>query len=170
MPFLPHKVIILRHGEKPGAAGDVDGVGNPNLSVRGYCRAAALAPSLPSIFGRPAFILATQASASSNRPVQTVTPLALATSLEIDSSHPDKDYQMVADDLAQNAKYACKTVVVCWHHGKIPELASAMGVTPPVQMWQDTVFDRYWVVTAGVKGSPQIVDLPQRLLYGDDAD
>jgi hypothetical protein len=170
MSLIPKKIVILRHGEKPGAPDSDDAAGgNPNLSVRGYCRAGALAPSLPSIFGKPDFIFASAPSHSSNRPVETVTPLSQATGVSINDKHADDDYAKVANDV-QNAAYSGKTVVICWHHGKIPELATALGVTPPITPWPGDVFDRYWVITADGSGEPQVVNLSQRLLYGDDAD
>lgn len=44
-PQFPRLVMIIRHGEKPGAAG-TDKDGGPHLSVLGATRAAAL----PSLF------------------------------------------------------------------------------------------------------------------------
>ena len=41
----PSLVLVIRHGEKPGAAGD-DKDGGPHLSIRGSARAAAL----PALF------------------------------------------------------------------------------------------------------------------------
>jgi hypothetical protein len=48
----PSLVLVIRHGEKPGAAGD-DKAGGPHLSIRGSARAAAL-PSLFIPGGKPA--------------------------------------------------------------------------------------------------------------------
>ena len=33
----------------------------------------------------------------------------------------------LAAELLTNPRYASKTVLVCWHHGKIPRLAKALG-------------------------------------------
>jgi broad specificity phosphatase PhoE len=162
MSFMPAKIVILRHGEKTDDAGDV------NLSVRGYSRAGALAPALPAAFGKPDFLFATQASADSNRPVETITPLAQSLSLTIDSKHADKDYGKVAEDLLSNSKYQDKFVVICWHHGKIPDLASALGVTPPQNPWPGEVFDRYWVLNRSGEIA-SVENQPQQLLYGDSA-
>jgi Histidine phosphatase superfamily (branch 1) len=69
----PRIVMIIRHAEKPaGTEGEKD----PNLSDRGYERAAALAKVIPERFPKPDFLIATRRSKHSNRPVETVTPLA----------------------------------------------------------------------------------------------
>jgi broad specificity phosphatase PhoE len=127
---LPKQVLIIRHGEKSGDPG-VDNTGDgPSLSTRGYERAGALAPYVPAQFGRPDFLFATRASANSNRPVETITPLSKAIGVSIDDKHADKDYGKVASDILGNPKYAGKLVLICWHHGKIPDLAGALSRGP----------------------------------------
>jgi phosphohistidine phosphatase SixA len=168
MSLNPSKIVILRHGEKPGDPASDEKDGDIHLSVRGQCRAAALAPALPSIFGKPDFILATQESKGSNRPIETITPLAKSLGVDIDSKHADDDYAKVADEVLNHPKYTGKLVVICWHHGKIPDLVKAMGVIPPVSPWPPTVFDRYWVIAADANGKPQAQNQSQRLLFGDD--
>jgi hypothetical protein len=56
-------------------------------------------------------------------------------------------------------------VLICWHHGKIPDLAKALGVFNPPK-WDGKVFDRVWQITY-TKGKASLADLPQMLLYGD---
>jgi len=55
--------------------------------------------------------------------------------------------------------------LICWHHGKIPDLAKALGVKRPPK-WDGKVFDRVWQITYP-KGKASLEDLPQMLLYGD---
>ena len=68
---------------------------------------------------------------SSNRPVETITPLAAALNLTYDDKHSDSDYAKVASDILTHSQYAGKVVLVCWHHGNIPALATALGVSNP---------------------------------------
>jgi hypothetical protein len=167
----PGKILIVRHGEKPGDPGvdaPSDGTG---LSTRGYERAGALAPWLVATFGKPDFLFATKLSPHSNRPVETITPLSGATELKINSDYADDEYDKLASKLASDDKYAGKLVLICWHHGKIPQLATSLGGTPPQSHWPTQIFDRVWVLD-GAKGSSgqiPVQNLPQRLLYGDDA-
>lgn len=169
MTATPKYVIIIRHGEKPGDPATDDEADGTDLSTRGYERAGALAPYVPATFGAPDFLFATQASKHSNRPVETITPLAQALKLDIDAKHADDDYQKVADDILGNAKYAGKQVLICWHHGKIPQLAAALGATPPESPWPGDVFDRVWLIEypGGNATGAQTSNLPQKLLYGD---
>ncbi|MFA6920507.1 MAG: histidine phosphatase family protein [Gallionella sp.] len=167
------QVIIIRHGEKPGDPATDNEADGTDLSTRGYERAGALAPYIPDTFGKPDFLFATQASKHSNRPVETITPLAQALNLKIDSKHADDDFQKVADDILGNSKYAGKFILICWHHGKIPELTTALGGTPPYATWPGTVFDRVWKIDyskgGGAPKNLPVANYPQMLLYGDSS-
>jgi hypothetical protein len=178
---FPSVVLIIRHAEKP------DDEGDPHLNSRGAARAAAL-PSLfsvkppfrtmPAPFPTPDFIFATRESDSSNRPVETVTPLSQALGeLHIRSKHKDNDFQAAVDDIFGDGKLAGKTVLICWHHGKIPELAKAIlnKASNATQVeakvpdrWKGTVFDRVFKITFDDRGTATFEDRPQRLLFGDN--
>ena len=125
-PRPPATILIIRHAEKL-TDGRID------LSPTGFERArllptlfspTAARPDLPT----PQVLFATHLSPHSNRPVQTVTPLAAALHLPIDDSISNDDYPALASALL-SGKYAAKVVLVVWHHGKIPQLASALGAT-----------------------------------------
>jgi hypothetical protein len=104
-------------------------------------------------------------SKHSNRPVETITPLAAALKLSIDSTIMDDDYAALAKELF-SGKYAGKVVLVAWHHGKIPQLATALGAQPPYTPWPDGQFDRVWRIDYR-DGKAVLTDLPQGLLAGD---
>jgi hypothetical protein len=194
----PTLVLIIRHGEKLGDPSD-DTTGGPNLSVRGSSRAAALPslfetvdpgwccalsassksfagayttvgtqPATPT-YAVPDFLFATAASKNSNRPVETITPLSVALGLSIDDKHADNDYQKVADDILQNAKYAGKVVLVCWHHGHIPDLANALHAQNVPAKWSGTVFDQVWQIPFSDNAAGALAISPQSLLFGDAA-
>ena len=165
------QVLIIRHAEKPGDAATESASDGTGLSLKGFERAGALAPYVPGTFPSPDFLFATKASKHSNRPVLTITPLANALQLTIDDKHSDDDFQKVADDVRGHAKYAGKVVLICWHHGKIPDLTTALGGTPPQASWPGSVFDRVWSFTvppAGASGAP-VQNIPQMLLFGDSS-
>lgn len=193
---LPATVYIVRHGEKLGDPSD-DGDGIPDLSIRGSARASYLpslfVPASPELsclltdktdhvtvqyvknnlsgpaprFGTPAFIFATQTSKDSNRPIETITPTATALGLAINSPYRDGDYAKLANDITTGAQYAGAIVLICWHHGKIPDLAQALGVASPPP-WPGTVFDRVWEIDYS-GSSAQLQNHPQQLLYSDSA-
>jgi hypothetical protein len=116
--------------------------------------------------------VATEASDSSDRPVETVTPTAQALGLKIHADHKDKDYDKVAVDIT--TKFVGDIVLVCWHHGNIPEMAAAFGV-PQTQItkalngaskWPSTVFDQVWSIDWN-SGSANLTPGYQQLLFGD---
>ncbi|MBP3955769.1 histidine phosphatase family protein [Gemmata sp. G18] len=165
-PVYPARVIIIRHAEKP------DDENARDLSATGKRRAEALAElfqksdTRPDPLPTPDFIFATKASKRSDRPVETVAPLAKKLKLDIDSRYANDDYAKLATEMLSNPKYEGKTVLICWHHGNIPELAGSLKVGDVPDKWKDSVFDRAWVVTyEGGKG--RLTKRPQTLLPGD---
>jgi hypothetical protein len=159
----PTTILIFRHAEKLTN-------GESHLSETGFKRADRLRdlfvppgvrPDLPT----PQVIIATHLSAHSNRPVETVTPLADALHLPIDSSISNDDYATLAKSLL-SGKYAGKVVLIAWHHGTIPSLVTSLGAKPPVEKWPEEQFDRVWRIDY-VDGKATIKDLPQHLMPGD---
>ncbi len=159
----PATILIIRHAEKL-TDGQLD------LSPTGFKRASLL-PNLfvpagaRSDLPTPQVIFATHQSKHSNRPVETVTPLAAALHLTIDDSIMNEDYATLASILL-SGKYAGKVVLVSWHHGNIPQLATALGAQPPYTTWPDTQFDRVWRIDYK-DGKAMLKDLPHHLMPGD---
>ena len=96
----------MRHAEKTGKTDDI------YLSAEGVKRAERLIKYIPQTFGRPDFIYAAARSKRSIRSIETVKPLAAALDLEVQYHIEDKDF---------------KTLVIFWHHGKLPEIAALLG-------------------------------------------
>src|SRR5712691_3128109 len=122
-----------------------------------------------SRFAAPNFIFATKNSKNSKRPIETVTPLSIGLSLPINDGFADKDADItrMANAILNDVAFAGKIVLICWHHGKIPAVAKALGVSKPPK-WDGKVFDRVWQITFP-KGKAALQNLPQMLLYGDSA-
>ncbi len=133
-------------------------------AVTGSYSTVEISGSAPR-FQMPAFIFATKASHHSNRPLETISPLLAAFKVPLDADHSDDDYAKVARDILSKPKYREAIVLVCWHHGKIPDLARALGATNPPP-WRGTVFDRVWQLDYSGSASA-LSNLPQQLLYGD---
>lgn len=164
--MAPQRIIILRHGEKPGDPSAPDDPGSPDLSPAGVARAKMLAKQIPETFGSIDFLFAAANSNKSHRPVETVQPLA--TALDLDpadfvQSYPDDCYATLAYDLLRKQKYSEKIIVICWRHGHIPALAVALGASwaqlaaapeliarpsPGIDRlkWDPAVFDRFWIL------------------------
>src|SRR5436309_1276444 len=99
----PALVMLMRHGEDIGQKG-------PNLSPDGVKRAN----SLPRLFGarlpKPDVIIATHATKGSNRPVETVEPLARALHLNVDNRFREDDVAALARNLLTDERFDGKTV------------------------------------------------------------
>jgi hypothetical protein len=175
----PRHILIIRHAEKTGDKDDI------HLSEKGKKRAEAL-PALftaskdrPEPLPTPDFIIAASADKSSNRPIETVTPLAAKLKLTIidkfSSKLPDADTAKkpnmndLRDELFSNAKYAGKVVLISWRHKAICELAKTLKAKNVPAKWEDDVFDRVWDITYDEQGVATFRDFPQRLLPGDAA-
>ncbi|RFB76312.1 histidine phosphatase family protein [Methylovirgula sp. 4M-Z18] len=130
-------ILVMRHAEKPADPNDA------NLAPAGQTRAAALADYIPRAFGAPDFIFAAAASIRSDRPLQTVQPLAQRINVTVDASIADIDYQKLADRLLTHGRYANKRILMCWRHGHIPALMQALGAPSGTfpDRWDLAVFD-----------------------------
>jgi hypothetical protein len=127
----------MRHAEKSGDPLDAD------LSLAGRQRAQRLVNFLPSTFGKPDCLFATLRSKHSNRPYETLEPLAQSLRLAIDATFADQDYPALAHSLRSDPQFEGKCIVVCWHHGNIPSLCQALnaqsGAYP--DPWNSSLFN-----------------------------
>ena len=145
----PAQVIIIRHADKPADADDV------NLSSKGRKRAAAWVPFLthdPRFLtnGPPAALFAAGSHKGdhSRRPEETLAPLAKQLGLPIHTQYRNRDYDLLAREVKRNPIYNGKTVLICWVHDFMPQLAGALGV-PPGQgkRWKSDDYGRVWLIT-----------------------
>lgn len=163
---VPAQVVIIRHAEKPSK-------GN-NLDTRGRERAAAYVPFFQEnkeifTFGHPVAIYAMKPSKEdpSERPVETVTPLAESLKITINKNYERNDYKKMVGEIKSDKSYNDKMVLICWEHHLIPEIARAFGALQAPGLWQGTVFDRLWMITFSKTGKATFQNQPQRLMFGD---
>ena len=161
----PAQIILLRHAEKP--ADDHD----EHLSERGILRAQALpglilSNSVLAAYGPPVALYVPEHTLhrQSRRPFDTLKPLSERLRLPVLMPHPARSTSLLAREILENPAYDGKTVVVCWVHDFLPDLAQALGVKD--QKWSGTVFDRCWVIRFK-HDRPFLFKVPQRLLPGD---
>jgi len=114
-------VLVMRHAEKP------DDETDPNLSPAGVARAKRLVTYIPETFGKPDLVIAASISKHSERPFETVNPLALSCGLEVRMPCADAQFAELAQRMFTDPKYLVPSSVVCWHHGGIPGLMKALG-------------------------------------------
>src|ERR1700688_2797986 len=113
----PSRIILMRHADKP------DDPDDPDLSAAGMARAEHLATYIPQTFGKPDYIIATARSKNSDRPLETVEPLARAVGVTVQHDIRDKDFEDLVDEIFSDPAYGGKTVVISWHHGTLPAIA-----------------------------------------------
>lgn len=140
----PAIVFLIRHAEKPPPEEK-----SSHLSPEGVRRAQWL-PSLfvpsgsqPARFPRPDILFATAESKHSNREVETLMPMSVALGLPILHNYADDDFEPAAKEIL-SGKYAGKVVLVCWHHGRMPDLAHALGAADAPAKIGDSAFDLLW--------------------------
>jgi hypothetical protein len=166
----PAQILIIRHAEKP------TGRSAAPLSLKGQERAMAFVPFLtqsPTLifYGLPAGLFASRIAPGdlSRSTLETITPLSTFLRVLIDAHYAKWDYADLAQEVLTNLKYERRNVLICWDREYIPKLAAALGVFPPPPAWPQNVFDRVWIITYR-NGQASLVNMPQRLLFGDAAE
>lgn len=131
-----------------------------------------------SRFPTPDFLFASRRDSASHRPVETITPLAQALQffsnkkLTIDHRFTnDADgITGLTSEISDHPKtYGGQVVLICWHHGMIPQLTEAFGVAAaqlPWSKWPPTIFDLVFGITWPDGQATLTVDY-QQLLFGD---
>jgi hypothetical protein len=162
-------ILIIRHAENPP-----DGHG---LSPRGKERAKAYKNyfqnfTVDSKRLEPEAVVVAADSKQSHRPRLTVQPFAKAANLEIDNRFANKQPADLAAELRAN--YQGKIILVCWHHGQIPDVLHALGVAPetllPNGKWPRDVYD--WVIMVSFDENGRVIPdstkrISEHLLQGD---
>jgi hypothetical protein len=162
----PAQVLLIRHAEKPKSG--------PGLSKAGLERAAAFVPfftidPLPGV-NQPVAIFAQTSSKNhkSTRPVQTVAPLSNALGIPLFARYTWGSYESMVSDIMSDSDYDGKTVLICWEHSRLGDIAAAFGVSPK-PTYPSGVYDRLWVIDIDGNKEASFHDLPQQLMYGDTA-
>lgn len=177
--------MIIRHAEDPYKPGEPfgitsDGVADSkrSLIVRGWTRAGALVslfdprdhegnrlPTRPHL-DRPTAVFAHNPGAEdSMRSWQTVTPLASALNLEVDTRFTQRQVA----ELAAMVSGIRGSTLIAWRHEQIAEIVSHFGnVEPaPPALWPENRYDMVYVLTRNHNGGWNFRQLPQMLLAGD---
>lgn len=138
-------LLIVRHAEKP------DGESNPGLAPAGETRAKAYADYFAhfQLDGAPVkidTIIASADSEDSDRPRLTVTPFSQASGIKIQQPFPDKEVKALAHWLAAGTPN--RTILIAWHHGKLPKLLRELGADSeelvPGGVWPEDTYD--WLI------------------------
>jgi len=136
-------VLIIRHAEKPDSGYDLSPAGYQRADAYpGYFKGLAM-DSKPLKLD---YVFATADSKGSHRPRLTVEPLGKALGLQIDTRFTNRKFQDMVDEI--QTKDHGRHILICWHHGEIPNLVRALGADPdkllPEGKWPNEVFG--WMI------------------------
>jgi hypothetical protein len=185
----PEAVYIIRHGEKPedlapkhpAADSGVDFRGNQNehsLPPRGWQRSGALAALFDPTHGPlraglrvPRMLISPWyghvIKTAEHRTHQTIRGLSDRLGVEIRTDFAKGQEPQLATAVLNSGPDA---VLICWEHGHIPALASALplvsGTVIPTS-WPDDRYDVIWTFTLTADGTYAFGQVPQLLLSGD---
>ncbi len=166
MNNYPAQIILLRHAEKPSQG--------PELSQEGFRRAHALTLLFSTNetilkFGIPVAIYAAapHRPGSSIRSIQTMIPLATSLNLKLNQQFTKAQSREMVKNVLENPMHIGATVVICWSHEGLPEIAKFFGVIDAPSKWNSAVFNRFWVLRSDGTQVKVFMDLPQLLLPED---
>jgi phosphohistidine phosphatase SixA len=140
-------IFLVRHAERAdGGGGGM--AADPALSAVGRARAQSLAGMLKDTKLTAVF------STELKRTQQTAAPTAQAQHLTVTTVPATK-----TADLVEKLKAATGAVLVVGHSNTVPEVLTALGITPPVTI-NDADYDNLFVVITGAQ--PKMVRLRYR--------
>ena len=124
-PLSDVTLLIIRHAEKPA-------VGS-GLSAEGELRAKAYAAYFQTyrVDGQPLrldYLIAADDSEHSQRSRLTLEPLGHAIGLKPDLRFQSRRPADLVEEL--RSRPHGKAILICWHHGEIPELLEQLGAEP----------------------------------------
>ncbi len=193
MAAPPTKIMIIRHAEKPpnkpnttgpwDVLADGQSGSGKSLIVQGWQRAGALnaffapyqASPANSGIATPDYIYAATPDRESQRPFETVTPLAAWLKYAQNTSQFNTDFAIGSGEaqMVQSVLNLSGSVLICWEHKNImPNIMQAInnaipianyGSIPPA--WPD-VFYLVWVLDLN-RGSYKWSVQSQNLIAGD---
>jgi hypothetical protein len=194
-PGPPTKIMIIRHGEKPpkhaAKTGPFDvqqngesGDGN-SLIVIGWQRAGALnaffapynAKPANSAIARPDSIYAATPAKESQRPWETVTPVAAWLGYKQGTPQFNTQFTIGGGEpaMVKSVLGLSGVVLICWEHDNImPNVVGAINAAVPIAnytsipaAWPD-VFYLVWVFDLDSKGTSYTwTSISQNLMAGD---
>jgi phosphohistidine phosphatase SixA len=136
---LPEKVIIMRHGDK-----NKEDDANHNLDQKGFERSLKLPEILVKKFPGISAIFAPipiAPKAKNIRAIQTITPYAVKTGINIDTSFKVGEENKLAEALLKEAKFDKKNILIVWEHNNILNIVKLLGAKDVPEKWKGKDFD-----------------------------
>lgn len=163
---VPTQVILIRHGEKldqknPG----------PYLSRVGVLRSLMLPSYFAQNYPVPAALFAKKPHGSSSmRTVQTVAP----TANYFASLYPKqannfviktyRKWKSVVQQVLTEKAYEGHSVIICWIHDDLPEIACKLGVNNAPK-WHGDNFNWVWIIDYNTDGTVKSFSIKEQPLF-----
>jgi hypothetical protein len=165
----PARVVIFRHAEKP--VYDKEN----GLTQTGKLRAELLSDLLINKYPHMKAIYAAGSGPAdlSERKIMTVIPLIVKVllyinqALAISTVHLKTEVKTAAKEILTNPSFQSQTIVICWSHTYIPELAEELGAINVPSRWPDNRYDLLWEIDVY---NHTLIQIPQLLLPGDSTE
>ncbi|EGT0659669.1 histidine phosphatase family protein [Proteus mirabilis] len=147
MVYSEQTLVFIRHGEKP----DND---SGQLSCQGLNRALALPNRLITQFGQPDALFAAAPKqnklGNSLRSLQTLTPLAVKTSLPIHLNYHAKEIDPLRNKLLSE-EYQNSVIFIAWEHDNLVKvvrdiMAQFGGDPKAIPKWESGDFDSIYIL------------------------
>jgi hypothetical protein len=158
----PAQVILLRHAEKPYP------VEGSHLSEEGWERARSLGTYFEkdpdaTRFGKVAAFYAVRPDRpdGSVRSIETLTPASHALGVKINAGFRKLEVSALVQEILKSSAFDGRTVVICWEHKRIPEIARTLGAKDAPEEWGGKVYDRLWYLRFDSTGRVEFRDKPQ---------
>jgi hypothetical protein len=147
-------VLVIRHAEKPDKGNELTPAGEERAKAYIHYFKNFTVDAKPVTVN---YLFAAADSDGSHRPRLTLEPFSKAMGMTIDQRFAAKQGQGLANELRAKPHGGC--VLICWHHGQIPELLQALGADPnkllPGGKWPDNTFG--WVIQLRYDDQGQLV-------------
>lgn len=163
MAYSDQTLVFIRHGEKP----DND---SGQLTCKGLNRALALPDVLINQFGKPDALFAAAPKQSklgnSLRSLQTISPIAIKTSLPIHLQFHAKEVKELREALLSK-KYENAVIFIAWEHDNLVKVArdimKRVGGDPKlIPKWKSNDFDSIYILKIIREGDNKSVTFEQR--------
>jgi hypothetical protein len=106
----------------------------------------------------------------SQRKIQTVIPLIIKVllyinpALAINTVYLRTEVKEAAKEILTNVSFQSQTVLICWTHTYISQLAGAFGAIHVPTVWPEDRYDLIWEIDVY---NHRLIQVPQLLLPGD---
>ncbi|QEZ92892.1 histidine phosphatase family protein [Proteus sp. CD3] len=163
MAYSDQTLVFIRHGEKP----DND---SGQLTCKGLNRALALPDALINQFGKPDALFAAAPKQSklgnSLRSLQTISPIAIKTSLPIHLQYHAKEIKALREELLSQ-QYVNSVIFIVWEHDNLTKVARDImkqegGDPKLIPKWKSSDFDSIYILRIIREGDKKSIVFEQR--------